>query len=192
MEVLLQEIDDGEHREIFEEFIEIINPQKAKKIVYWCKLSNYTLDNHTLPYNTNETLALHLSLQLAALEKRGFTLFFWEANDIWVINNGECFLLGNLEQIVPLYNKDPSQLLLRYPTIFPFPQNKCAPEVLKMAALPFITHRSASYYSVALLCLQEVSKANLSLEQIQGTKLFYFLERCLKENPKERLCLPLF
>ena len=81
--------------------------------------------------------------------------------------------------------KDTKQLVLNYPTVFPFPRERCAPELLKMDALPFRTHRSASYYSLALVCLKMV---HMPLEKLKGTKLFYFLERCLKSEPSERVC----
>ena len=186
MESLLQEIDneDDAHREIYKEFIGLILGDSSI-VESWSNLSTYT----KLDYHSIETLAWQLSLQLHALEKRGFTLFFWKVNDILIINNGQGFLLANLEQMVPLYSKDTSHLFLSYPTIYPLPKAVCAPELLQMAALPFITHRSASYYSLALLSLSLLTKCNLSLEKIQGTKLFYFLERCLKKEPKERMCL---
>jgi hypothetical protein len=131
-----------------------------------------------------ETMAQHLSWQLQALERRGCSLLFWQAADIWWVNK-KCYLLAVLEQVVPLHKKTPEQIMLTYPAIFPLPQAVCAPELLKMNVLPFVTHKSLSYYSLALLCLQKV---NLSLTELQGTKLFYFLERCLREEPSER-CL---
>ena len=89
-----------------------------------------------------------------------------------------------------LQKKNFDQIVLTYPTVFPLPKRECAPEVLQMKALPFITHKSCSYYSLALLCL---AKLNLSLAEmphvLHGTKLFYFLERCLKEEPVERLLI---
>jgi hypothetical protein len=175
------------------------------------------LDGSTLTSLTNrkwcmdladgEALAFQLSRQLAVLEARGSTLFFWQPSDLSILTlkgSGKkttyLYFLTNLAQLVPLYKKDSSQLVLVYPTVYPFPENRCAPELLKMSVLPFITHRSASYYSLGLLCLEllalgsasaalgSASAALGSLDALRGTKLFYFLERCLHTEPSERRC----
>ena len=146
-----------------------------------------------LDYPALEQLAFQLTLQLQVMEAHGFTLLFWQPSDILQIhmnskqmNNETIYLLANLSQMVPLSKKDSTQLVLVYPTVYPLPAVYCAPELLKMAALPFRTHRSASYYSLALLCLR---LGQLSLAKLEGTKLFYFLERCLKAEPSERMLL---
>ena len=130
-----------------------------------------------------ETMAFHLSLQLHVLEEKGFSLLFLQASDVVVIDE-QLYLLSNLSQLVPLQKKkDMKQIVLTYPTCYPFPKEVCAPEVLKMSVLPFVTSKSACYYSLGLLCLKAL---HLSLEDLRGTRLFYFLERCLKDEPKER------
>ena len=137
-------------------------------------------------YNEVETMAFHLSLQLQVLEEKGFSLLFLQASDV-VILDEQLYLLRNLEQLVPLKKKENiKQIVLNYPTCYPFPKEVCAPEVLKMSTLPFVTSKSACYYSLGLLCLKVL---HMSLEDLRGTKLFYFLERCLKDDPKERINL---
>ena len=167
-----------------------------------------------MSYSDVETVAFQLTLQLQTLEAQGFSLLFWQPSDILHIRSQpirsepirsepirsepirseairseairseaiNLYILSNLSQLVPLHKKDTKQLVLVYPTVYPLPSERCAPELLKIPVLPFITHRSASYYSLALLCLKQL---NLSLDKIEGTKLFYFLERCLKETPSE-------
>ena len=180
----IQEPGKLDHREIYEEFMELLLEQVPGTIITinssCCWLSDLYID-----YATAETMAFHLSLQLHELEAQGLTLLFWRPQDILVIEN-RLFLLANLSQLVSLSEKNPAQLVLNYPKIYPFPAACCAPELLKMAELPFITHKSASYYSLALLCLQML---NLSLDDLQGTKLFHFLERCLREKDEERVLL---
>jgi hypothetical protein len=168
------------HREIYSAFLALLLNQTKTTV-----LSDERLSLDKMTYPEVETMAFHLSLQLDYLEEQGFSLLFWQPSDIVVIPNSTqtLYLLANLSQMVPLDKKDRNNLVLIYPTVFPLPQERCAPELLKMNALPFRTHRSASYYSLALLCLEML---NLSLDKIQGSKLFYFLERCLKEEPKER------
>ena len=173
---------DTEHMDIYTEFIDLLIKQTGnmQQSVITTPLPAQ------LPYSEVEILAQHLTLQLHALERRGYSLLFWQPEDIWLVNN-TFYLLVNLTHLVPLRRSQPLQLFLAYPLILP--KAACAPEVLEMTALPFIAHRSCSYYSLALLCLQQL---NLSLESLQGTKLYYFLERCMKENPEERRCLQLF
>lgn len=182
--------DEDNNREIYDEFIEILKEDDYDP--------NSQMAPEPLPlimtYHEVETMAMHLMLQLQALERRGCSLLFWQASDILFVYQ-KYYLLANLTQLVPLQKNKakaktndkaaaPEQLVLNYPALFPFPPAVCAPELLKMNALPFITNKSASYYSLALLCL---AKLNLSLETLQGTKLYYFLERCLKAEPSERL-----
>ena len=143
-----------------------------------------------MDYSAVDSMAFQLSLQLSALEASGFTLLFWDTRDISVLEvkhlSEKLYILTNLEQQVPLDKKDRNHLVLVYPKVFPLQAELCAPELLKMDTLPFRTHRSASYYSLALVCLKMV---NMPLEKLKGTKLFYFLERCLKSEPSERVCL---
>jgi len=185
-------MDDEDNREIYDEFIEILKEEDHESNLVD---SNILMAPEPLPlimtYHEVETMSMHLMLQLQALERRGCSLLFLQASDILFVYQ-KYYLLANLTQLVPLQKNKatnakaavaPEQLVLNYPALFPFPAAVCAPELLKMNALPFITNKSASYYSLALLCL---AKLNLSLETLQGTKLYYFLERCLKAEPNER------
>ena len=180
--ILASHIPDPDNREIYTEFI--------SRLLNQCHVNNSNvfvgkLDDK-MEYPEVETMAFHLSLQLQYLEEQGFTLLFWQPSDILVLHDGlqNLYLLANLAQMVQLDKKKKNELVLIYPKVYPLPKERCAPELLQMNALPFRTHRSASYYSLALLCL-----LYFSLEQIQGSRLFYFLERCLKEEPKERTLL---
>ena len=214
----LLELD--ENRDIYNEFMTVLLkqfPMSAPEPI----VAIYTAEPLPLvmSYTEVETLAFHLSLQLKILERRDCSLLFWQSSDILFVNK-KLYLLANLMNLVPITFAPitfapitfapikSDQIVLNYPAIFPFPKAVCAPELLKMKALPFITHKSLSYYSLALMCLQ---KLNLSLEELQGTlqgtlhgtlqgtlqgtlhgtKLFYFLERCLKEDPSERVLINL-
>ena len=143
-----------------------------------------------MAYADVEIMAVQLIHQLHQLEARGYTILFWEPSAITVTKKtGQIrYSLNDTAHYVPLHTKDTSQLFLICPAVFPLPAEKCAPELLHIPALPFLTHRSASYYSLALLCLAQL---HLSLAELTGTKLFYFLERCLKSDPRERLPLAL-
>lgn len=192
MESILSQINDPTNREIYTEFIELLLRQYSLTNIQ--SSGAFTTLDYTLVYSEVERLAFHLSLQLQSLEARGFTLLFWQPSDILVLHLCKgtskeeitIYILAKLTQLVPLERQNKKQLRLVYPTVFPLPERRCAPEVLKLNVLPFLTHRSASYYSLALLCLNVL---NLSLADIKGTKLFYFLERCLKTDPNERMLI---
>ena len=185
----------SEHREIYDELISLVLNLKGgiKYIKKSCKVEalqcsdggRYDVNDN---YKKIDKIALQLSLQLKALEEKGFSLLFLQVSDILVIND-DLYLLANLSQMVPLNKKNNSHFVLACPNVYPFPKEVCAPELLEMNALPFISHRSASYYSLALLCLTLLKCSNLSLDKLQGTKLVYFIERCLKKEPMERMCL---
>jgi hypothetical protein len=177
--------------ELYREFIELLQ----KETIDMDKDTDTDMDMAPEPlpgsmsFSEVETMARHLYRQLQLLESRGYSLLFWQAADILWLNK-KIYLLADLTQLVPLQKKNFDKIVLTYPAVFPLPKRECAPEVLQMKALPFITHKSCSYYSLALLCL---AKLNLSLAEmpdvLHGTKLFYFLERCLKEEPVERLLI---
>jgi hypothetical protein len=178
-----------DHREIYTEFIEVLNCQVGEAFVPTAFVPTaFAPLPPSLEYPAVEQLAFQLSLQLQVMEAHGFTLLFWQPSDIMQLytKTQTIYLLANLSQIVPLHEKDPTQLVLVYPTVYPLPVDYCAPELLQMTALPFLTHRSASYYSLASMCLR---LCHLSLAKLDGTKLFYFLERCLKAEPNERMLL---
>jgi hypothetical protein len=192
------------NREIYAEFLKLLLAQmqvqqQMKGMDLTGSVEIKKLGKETLDFAEVEVLAFHLSLQLQALEARAKTLLFWQPSDLLVIQwpnlNVKLYLLANLTQLVPLAEKAPTQLVLVYPAVYPLPSESCAPELLKITSLPFITHRSASYYSLALLCLRLLGHKSapatlgLDLAALTGTKLFYFLERCLHPDPKERMCL---
>ena len=142
-------------------------------------------------YDEIETMAIQLSHQLGLMEKHGFTLLFWQPADIICINQTYYFL-ANLQNLVPLNKNNKTQLILAYPVekmeseiTAASAMQFIAPELQTINQLPFLTHRAASYYSLGLLCLNASFQ---SLEELQGTKLFYFIERCLHKDPATRVC----
>lgn len=187
LETILSEINDEDNREIYKAFIELLlNQYHEDKANDVCTFMPLLKDQIVFGYADAETMAFQLTLQLQLLELRGFSLLFWQPSDILVVyltTGQKLYLLVSLNQLVGLNKKNTNQMVVTYPPIFPLPADKCAPELFQLHILPFYTHRSASYYSLALLCLKQL---NLSLQDIQNTKLFYFLERCMVDSPEER------
>jgi hypothetical protein len=191
---------------IYNDFIGSLLNMALNMALNMVEIDCQTIDSVTLTekmrdientYDKIETIAIHLSLQIQLLEKHGFTLLYLLPSDISVItlsfgdvgdvgSHNTIYLLTNLTNIVPLSKNNSECLVLTYPLVYPFPKKVCAPELYNLNVLPFITHRSAIYYSLGLLCLSFFT--NLSLNNLRDTPLFYFLERCLKKEPTERLC----
>ena len=145
---------------------------------------NYTKMNYTkMNYTQVETMAFHLSLQLQSLEEKGFSVLYLQPSDITLVD--AVYLLTNLDQLVTLQKKNTSYISINYLPPVSFPKDCCAPELLQMKALPFIVNKSVSYYSLGLLCLNALGYT--SLDDLRGTKLYYFLERCMKEEPSDRI-----
>ncbi len=189
-ENILLAINDEPNRALYAEFLALLLKQYgwAPEGIKWRPLKEK--ETTVLAFAAVDAMAFQLALQLRALEARGQTLLFWQSSAIWVLEQADrpekLYLLADVSQRVSLAKKDETQLVLVYPTVYPLPPDLCAPELLKINALPFRTHRSASYYSLALMCLRLLQ---VPLPELNGTKLFYFLERCLKTEPSERLCL---
>ena len=142
-----------------------------------------------LDYYNGLRLALCLGAQLAELsgneEQLGekYGVLFFNLNDILVINE-ECFLLTNLAKILPIEEED--MLVLRKPLAL---NGFLAPELVGAKSLPLRVQQSCAFYSLALLCLKALAldkKENESMDALYGSKLYYFLQRCLETNPKKR------
>jgi hypothetical protein len=187
-----QKFEDPVQAALYKENIELLFHQYVLPHLATVESMESSLGEGKLTYPNVDAMAFQLALQLATMENRGYTLLFWQPSDILVVelkrkrDTLKLYILANFAQLVPLQKKDETQLVLVYPSVFPLPADKCAPELLYITVLPLITHKSASYYSLAIMCLKLV---NLSLAELKGTKLFYFLERCLKKDPKERMLI---
>jgi hypothetical protein len=73
-----------------------------------------------------------------------------------------------------------------------------SPELFKTSKLPIMINYKTIFYSLGLVIIEsflsdnETTKISEILDKLklyQGTKLYYFLERCLKEEPTERYLL---
>ena len=178
MDTILHTINDHKNDAIYTLFISTLISNVSN-------LSNISLTKITPPLSVDDTtiLAQHLYLQLNILESTySKSLTFIRLSDITVINNN-IFIISNLENIVNLHNN--TEILIICPSTN-FDHKTCAPELLHIKILPFITHKSASYYSIGLLCLHVL---NMRMDEINHTRLFYFLSRCLNKIPQMRKCL---
>ena len=153
-----------------------------------------------MDYDEVELLILHMGLQLLVLNNYKKGVFFLNLNDIIVIDHA-FFLLGSLDHVLDQYKSDQykldqqEQLILSYPLkIGKADEQFLAPEVKseKIKELPFIMSNTVGYYSLAkicMYCLFPYDNDNKQLSPLTGSKMYFFLERCLKTDPTERYFL---
>jgi len=140
-----------------------------------------------LDYADGLRLALCLGEQLTKLaeyneelgEKHG--VLFFNIKDIIVVEK-DMFLLTNLSKVLPI--TDENHMILEEPLPF---NGLLAPELEGVDTLPLVVNPTCAYYSLALLCLKALKlDFEGGLERLEGSKLFYLLERCLEKEPKNR------
>lgn len=144
-----------------------------------------------MDYNQVENMIKQIGLQLEVLSlkyKKG--VLYLNVEDIIVIDHSLFFLRG-LESGIGIQSGiriQKEELSITYPLkIEKADEQFIAPELKQKMAekvLPFKTSLTGVYYSLgklSLYCLQLED-----LETLKGSKMYYFLERCLKVEPAER------
>ena len=135
-----------------------------------------------LDYHQSLQLSMCLAVQMATLAVINKGVLFFSDKDITILDD-EWYLLSNLDNIVPIVSEN--TVMLSHPISF---QGFLSPEIKNISELPFKTNISCSYYSLALMVIDALG-INPSLDQIAESKLYYFLTRCLEENPENRFIL---
>jgi hypothetical protein len=156
------------------------------------RLSDYLNDGSInygpINYDDVERLIFQIGLQISILHKYNKGIFFLSLDDIIVIDKN-FFLLSSLQHVLNI--KD-NKLMLTYPMKFSKKDEMfLAPEVLNVKkVLPFIISISVGYYSLAKLCIYCLGLGgDMLLGSIMGSKMYFFLERCLAKEPDERTFL---
>lgn len=139
-------------------------------------LSQYIQAHGRLDYYQAVQLALNLGTQIVALAELRKGLISLNQDDVIVCAG---FLIGDLSNTVPLEGNKLE--IVRAIDIHPC----IAPEVEKLDTLPSVVHMSAIYYSIAALCI-ECMDISREMQEIQGSKLYYLLKRCLRPDPQTR------
>ena len=179
---------------------------KAKKIE---KLIDLLKRKETLSYRHLSQLFLNVGKQLEGLEKDNYCNLFLKMEDIVRVeveektqkggSGGDIFFLYlNTENFTPI--KEKKTKILK-----PFNKNEknISPEMKKINSFPTEIHLNSQYYSLSLLvCFcgswskKKPSKINYSLDyfreylsNIDNTKLYWALLRCLENNPNDRVYL---
>lgn len=149
--------------------------------------------NYILPYEEVIKFIYDIGILIKSLETYNKFIFCFSLKDIIVINNS-IFLFINTNKIVNKTNRS-DYIQLNYPIStekeLQFISNK-----INTDSLPFKCHYSYSYYNLGLMIvylltgqMYESSENRDDYELLLpyiGTKLHFFLMRCLSDNPNDR------
>ena len=131
-----------------------------------------------LSYQQAVRLTLDLSAQLAKLHenKKGFISVSKEQIEMIGENT---FIIKDVE----LFRvKSSANLLISKPFNY---NNLMAPELKNLNTLPETVNSNVGYYCICMLALSLLNIDN-NLDRLRPTKLYFLMERILKENPSER------
>tara|TARA_B100001250_G_scaffold400548_1_gene411223 strand:- start:1179 stop:1784 length:606 start_codon:yes stop_codon:yes gene_type:complete len=135
-----------------------------------------------LNYDEGLRLAMCLGMQLASLIAFNKSILFFDESDISVIDD-EWYIITSLDRLVPIVAKD--TVMLTRPIAF---KGAVPPELQTVTSLPVKTNISSAYYSVGKVTLHSLGIGD-SLDSLEGSSLFFFLERCLQTDPLKRYFL---
>jgi|TARA_B110000971_G_C20024706_1_gene508176 hypothetical protein len=169
---------------------------------------------NTLSYRHLKQLFTQINKQLQGLEENGYCNLFLDLNDIVRIetcdetqqggSGGDIFFLYlNTHNFLPIIDTFNTKILK------PFDKNNkfLSIELKKLNTFPKKVHINSQYYSLALLTIYccklskkytnvnfnkldlQYNKFSEYLSNIENTKLYYALLRCLVNNPKDRVSL---
>jgi len=152
-------------------------------------LSNIVTKKRNLTYNECEALLYDVGNQIQSLEMFHLGIPFLNLNDILVVNGKHYFYI-NSKKIHEINNK---HIIISEA----YKRNSFfSPEMNQLKGIPDKLHWKSVYYSlgsVVTFCLMgEYVKLNEHqdiLDRLYGTKLYWALDRCLKENAKDRFYL---
>lgn len=161
----------------------------AKKV---CSLREHlTQRREKLQYVESVKMAQYLGQQLFYLEKYAHTFAWFNLDNVLVIDDESSFLCVGTEQLVPIDTIG----RIWFTTPFSVKQQHIAPEIKRLITLPSSVTHKAVYYSLGSLitfCLVDTDGAEPcedALKFIAHTKLYWFLLRCIDDDPSARLLL---
>ena len=165
-----------------------------------CNLSTYLerverkRGRPNLSYDDGIQFALDIGEQIFHMEKQNASWLFLDKDKIFVINEHRFIYLGENAKEIKNKNKNNKNnknnnknQVITITTPFTKREIKnnsffIAPEIASLNTLPCNINSRCIYYSLGSL----LSSCLMSLQEIEGTKLYWFLMRCMKKDPLER------
>ena len=142
-----------------------------------------------LSYDKTIKLIYDIGFIIKSLEEKKKSILCFSLDDIIVIDE-HIFFFINTVKILPILK---NEIILKIP--IDIKKSFLTPDT-DWKHLPIKTHFKTGLYSFALLVINiitntsyEKNKIDTILNPIYQTKLYYFILRCLNDNPEERLFL---
>jgi hypothetical protein len=176
----------------------IINAKDIISLVDYKKKNKKELNTSNLNYEDCLHSLYSLTKQLEYLLKNESSCFYnYEPDKVLIINN-HIYLYISTSHLVEL-NKNKNKLKLTSP--FDIHSHYLCPEIRIIKTLPAEINYKAVYYSLGLLIINLLNetenedtgnkekKINEIMKPIEGTKLYYYLMRCIEEDVERRTLL---
>lgn len=150
-----------------------------------------------LSYDDAILMFKNLGEQIQYLEKDKYSLYLMELSDVIVmeLNDMIYFVYINTDKFVEIVN----DYMMEINKVFSKKKYFLSPELLYLKRIPTEISINTAYYSMALMITYCLNKFDMSignidlireyLEHINGTKLYYSLERCFEEEANNRYYL---
>lgn len=137
------------------------------------------LHHHKLEYHECTRMILDIGSQVETLRLNGWGLLYISAKDITITTDGSYLLTPEMD----LFSCDEDGMIL---IDRPFTHDKTymSPELKAVTTLPSKVLYTSVYFSLKPLVLEVLGVDTLA--RIYPTKLFFLIERCSADNPKER------
>lgn len=194
-------INDNKNFLVYEAILLFINGYKNPQKVFFTaseiNILSYYLKNNNGKLSEKMIIKMisDLAIQLIYYNKMGYNLYGLDLDDIIVIDNN--YILTNLSYMLPIKNE---YMEIFLPLKKPYFSN---PEIFKIKELPSKVSIKSVYYSIGLLVVYCLINEYLlvgnelmlnkeikdKLCKIYGRKIYWFLLRCLEDNPDNRQML---
>jgi len=200
--IKIKKINDNEYSitndPFFVSFFSLYNIQCKREtdfIIFNCKtiqtLKDFIKNSplNRLSYDAMIKLIYDIGFTIKTLEEQQKAILCFGLDDIMVINENIFFFI-NSKKILQIIKK---QITLKVPLDI---KTSFLPPDVNWKQLPIKTHFKTGIYSFALLLIYTSTNTfyekginDAILNPIYQTKLYYFILRCLNDNPDERLFL---
>lgn len=165
--------------------------REKSDIIFKCNsietLSEFIKNNEDkkISYDSLIKLIYDVGFTIKSLEQTEKAILCFSLDDIIVIDK-HIFFFVNTSKILPIVKE---YVTLKVP--IDIKDSFLTPDT-NWKGLPIKTHYKTGIYSFALLAIYAFTNSLYSpevLDPISNTKLYYFILRCLNDNPAERLFL---
>lgn len=137
------------------------------------------LHHHNLEYHECTRMILDIGSQIETLRLNGWGLLYISAKDITITTDGSYLLTPEMD----LFSCDEDGMIL-IDRPFTYDKTYMAPELKSITTLPSKVSYTSVYFSLKPLVLEVLGVDTLA--RIYPTKLFFLIERCSADDPKER------